>query len=345
MSRKLLIWGGAGAGLLLLSVVVSVSLGSASLTLGTVWRILVSAIPGIGGMVTENWSTAHEQIVLQVRLPRIVLGLVVGAALATAGAGFQGVLRNPLADPYTLGVSSGASVGAAFLILLNIQFLFGSLTLPLVAFTTGMATLAVVYMLSRVEGTVRRETLILSGVIVNAFLGSAVSLMVSLSDDVINQIVFWLMGGLSMRGWSYTAAIAPYIVAGIIVLCAFGRTLNLFELGERSAAHLGVHVERTRWIVLAAATFITAAAVSVAGVVGFVGLVIPHLIRLLVGPDYRLIVPLSAIGGAIYVIWADTLARMLLSPTEIPLGVVTAFLGAPFFIYLLRRNKKSIGGA
>jgi iron complex transport system permease protein len=345
LHRKWLLWGGAGLLLLLLSLVVSVSIGSASLTVSSVWRILLSIIPWAGDGVTPDWPVSHEQIVLQVRLPRIVLALIVGAALAAAGAGFQGVLRNPLADPYTLGVSSGASVGAAFLILMNVQYVYGRWTLPAIAFVTGMATLVAVYLISRTERAVRRETLILSGVIVNAFLGSAVSFMVSMSDDTINQIVFWLMGGLSMRGWDYTVIVAPYIFLGIIILCLYGRTMNLFELGERSAAHLGVRVERVRWSVLAAATFITAAAVSVAGVIGFVGLVIPHMIRLMVGPDYRLIVPLSAIGGAIYVIWADTLARTLLSPTEIPLGVVTAFLGAPFFIYLLRKNiNKAEGG-
>jgi iron complex transport system permease protein len=345
MRRKLLMWGGAGLTLLLLSIVISVSMGSARLALGTVWRILMSVVPFLGGSVTPDWSVAHEQIVLQVRLPRIVLGMLVGAALATAGAGFQGVLRNPLADPFTLGVASGASVGAAFLILVNAQYAFGSGTIPVVAFGTGMATLYFVYMLSRVEGGIRRETLILAGVIVNAFLGACVSFMVSLADDVINQIVFWLMGSLSLRGWSYAGLIAPYVAVGIIILCAYGRTLNLFELGERSAAHLGIRVERTKWIVLSVSTLMTAAAVSVTGVIGFVGLVIPHMVRLIVGPDYRLIVPLSAVAGGIYVVWADTLARMALSPTEIPLGVVTAFLGAPFFIYLLTKHKRTMGGA
>jgi iron complex transport system permease protein len=345
MRRKLLMWGGAGVTLLLLSIVVSVSMGSASLTLSAVWRILMGAVPWLGDRVVPDWSVAHEQIVLKVRLPRIVLGMIVGAALATAGAGFQGVLRNPLADPFTLGVASGASVGAAFLILIGAQYVFGSGTVPVVAFTTGMLTLIFVYMLARVEGGIRRETLILAGVIVNAFLGACVSFMVSLADDVINQIVFWLMGSLSLRGWSYVGMIAPYVVIGVIILCFYGRTLNLFELGERSASHLGVRVERTKWIVLSVSTLITAAAVSVTGVIGFVGLVIPHMIRLIVGPDYRLIIPLSAIGGGIYVIWADTLARMALPSTEIPLGVVTAFLGAPFFIYLLTKHKKTMGGA
>ncbi|HZG74618.1 MAG TPA: iron chelate uptake ABC transporter family permease subunit [Paenibacillus sp.] len=345
MRRKLIVWGGAGALLLLLSLVVSVSLGSAStLGMGTVWRILVGAVPGIGTWVDPTWSVAHEQIVLQVRLPRIALGMLVGAALAAAGAGFQGVLRNPLADPFTLGVASGASVGAAFLILMNWQFAFGFATVPLVAFFTGMATLVLVYLLSRVEGGMRRETLILAGVVLSAFLGAIVSFMVSLSDDVVNQIVFWLMGSLALRGWPYSAVVAPYVAVGVVVLCAYARTLNLFELGERSAAHLGVRVERTRWIVLSVSTLMTAAAVSVTGVIGFVGLVVPHMIRLMFGPDYRVIVPLSAIGGAAFVVWSDTLARMALAPTEIPLGVVTAFLGAPFFLYLLTRHKKTIGG-
>ncbi|HZG55217.1 FecCD family ABC transporter permease [Paenibacillus sp.] len=345
MRRKLILWGGAGVALLLLSIVASVSIGSASsLGLGTVWRILASTLPFVGGGVEANWKVAHEQIVLQVRLPRIALGALVGAALATAGAGFQGVLRNPLADPFTLGVASGASVGAAFLILTGAQYVFGFGTVPIFAFLTGLATLVFVYMLSRVDGGMRRETLILAGVIVSAFLSAIVSFMVSISDDVINQILFWLMGSLALRGWPYAGMLAPYVAVGLIVLLANARTLNLFELGERSAAHLGVRVERTRWIVLAASSLMTAAAVSVSGVIGFVGLVIPHMIRLMFGPDYRLIVPLSALGGAVFVVWADTAARLALAPAEIPLGVVTAFLGAPFFLYLLTRQKRTLGG-
>lgn len=344
MSRKILIWGGAGFALLLLSVVVSLSMGTASLPVSQVWSILWHQLPFVGDWVTPDWPVSSEQIILKVRLPRVLLAILIGACLSLAGAGFQGVLRNPLADPYTLGVASGSAVGAAFVILFGLQVaLLGQWTIPAVAFVTGMLSLFIVLRLAIINGKFQLETLILSGVVVQAFLGSMVSFMVSLSDKVINEIIFWLMGSLSLRGWSFTFMLVPYFLIGLAVLLSYGRTLNLFALGERQAEHLGVNVVRTRMIVLCVSTLITAAAVSVAGTIGFVGLVVPHLVRLMVGPDYRILLPVTAIFGGIYLLWADTLARMLLSPTEIPLGVVTAFLGAPFFAYLLRKNKKKLG--
>jgi len=345
MKTKLTLWGGAGLLLLLLTLAASVSVGAASsLAPPTAGRILLAQLPLAGGGIEPDWRAAHEQIVLQVRLPRTVLAAFVGAALAAAGAGFQGVLRNPLAEPFTLGVASGASVGAALLFTLGLQYALGLYTVPLAAFSTGLATLVFVYLLSRVDGGMRRETLILAGVVVSAFLSAVVSFLAAMSDDAVNQIIFWLMGSLAMRGWPFAALLAPYVLLGTAVLVGYGRTLNLFELGERSAAHLGVHVERTRWIVLATATLLAAAAVSVAGVIGFVGLVVPHMARLLLGPDYRLITPLSAIGGAVFLVVSDTLARTALAPSEMPLGVVTAFMGAPFFLYLLVRRKRTLGG-
>lgn len=344
MSRKIVIWGGAGLALLLLSVVVSLSMGTARLPVSQVWGILWHQLPVVGDWVTPNWPVSAEQIIAKVRLPRVLLAILIGACLSLAGAGFQGVLRNPLADPYTLGVASGSAVGAAFIILFGLQLaLLGKWTIPIVAFATGMISLFVVLRLAIINGKFQLETLILSGVVVQAFLGSMVSFMVSLSDQVINEIVFWMMGSLSLRGWAFTGMLLPYLILGFAVLLSYGRTLNLFALGERQAEHLGVNVVRTRLIVLTVSTLITAAAVSVAGTVGFVGLVVPHLVRLMVGPDYRILLPVTAIFGGIYLLWADTLARMLLSPTEIPLGVVTAFLGAPFFAYLLRKNKKRMG--
>lgn len=279
-------------------------------------------------------------------MPRIVLSILVGSALSVAGAGFQGILRNPLADPYTLGVASGAAVGAAFLLLFGLQYaLFGQWTIPVVAFTTAILSLFAVIRLARVQGKFQIQTVILAGVVMQAFLGSIVSFMAAMSRDAVNEIVFWLMGSLAMKGWSYSAVMFPYVLAGTVILIFYGRALNLFALDERQAAHLGVRVERTKYIVLSVATLITAAAVSVSGIIGFVGLITPHLLRLIVGPDYRLLLPLSALFGGLYVLWTDTLARTALSPTEIPLGVVTAFLGAPFFAYLLHKHKRTATGS
>jgi iron complex transport system permease protein len=345
MKRKLMVGGGVGVTLLLLSIVVSLSIGSAHLPISHIIGILSKHLPWIGEHIEASWPQSSEQIMNKVRIPRVLLGILVGAALSIAGAGFQGVLRNPLADPYSLGVSSGASVGAAILIYFGLQFAwFGQWTVPIVAFLTGLISLFLVLKLALIEGKLKMETLILSGVVMQAFLGAIVSFLVSISNQVINEIIFWLMGSLALRGWSYTYMISPYLLIGLVILLSYARSLNLLSLGERQAAHLGVHVERTKLIVLITSTLVTAAAVSVAGVIGFVGLIVPHLVRLLVGPDYRLIIPLSAIGGGIYVLWADTLARTLLSPTEIPLGVITAFLGAPFFAYLLHKDKKTLRG-
>ncbi|CAM3929348.1 iron ABC transporter permease [Paenibacillus alkaliterrae] len=329
--------------LLAVSIIVSLSIGSAGISVRDVWGILLHQLPWLADKPVA-YTSGEVAIVTQVRLSRVLLAVLVGACLALAGTGFQGVLRNPLADPYTLGVASGSSVGAAFIILFGLQTALGMWTIPLVAFSTGTITLLGVFWLSRSKGIMQIETLILSGVIIQSFLGAFVSFMVSLSQGVVNQILFWLMGSLAMRSWDNVYMLLPFLAIGLPVLLVYGQSLNLFVLGERHAAHLGIRVERTKLIVLISSTLLTAAAVSVSGVIGFVGLVIPHLIRLLVGPDYRLIIPLSAIGGGVFVLWADTLARTALSPKEIPLGVVTALIGAPFFAYLLHRRKLKEGG-
>jgi iron complex transport system permease protein len=344
MKRKLWLWGGGGLALLLLSIFASLSLGSVNVPVRHIGGIVLSHMPVAADHIEKTWSVAEEQIIWKVRLPRVALGMLIGAALSLAGAAYQGVLRNPLADPFTLGVSSGASVGAAFLLYFGLQYaIFGQWTLPVVAFATALATLAVVLRMAMMDGKWKMETLILSGVVMQAFLGAIVSFFVAISKQVINEIVYWLMGSLALRGWSYPGIIAPYVVIGGLILFAYAKPLNLFALGERQAAHLGVNVERTKLVVLIVSTMLTAAAVSVAGVIGFVGLIVPHLIRLLAGPDYRLLLPLSALGGAVYVLWADTIARTLLSPMEIPIGVVTAFLGAPFFAFLLQKYKRTLG--
>ncbi|MFC5648512.1 FecCD family ABC transporter permease [Paenibacillus solisilvae] len=344
MKIKLYTYGGAAMLLLLASIVVSLSIGSSGLPLRDVWGILVHQLPWMGGGA-DKWDASDIAIVTQLRLSRVLLAILVGACLSLAGAGFQGVLRNPLADPFTLGVASGCSVGAAFLIVFGFQTVIGIWSVPLVAFITGMITLLIVFTLSRARGSMNVETLILSGVIVQAFLGAIVSFMVSLSQGVVNEVMFWLMGSLSARSWEHVRLILPFLIVGLPVLIRYGQSLNLFVFGERHAAHMGINVERTKLIVLLTSTLLTAVAVSIAGVVGFVGLVVPHLLRLLVGPDYRIIIPLSAVGGGIYLLWADTLARTVLSPKEIALGVITALIGAPFFAYLLYRRKVLQGGS
>jgi len=342
MKRKLLWWGGAGLALLVLSIILSLSVGSAHIPIRDVWSIIWHAMTDwLTGAGDDVGSSPYRQIVLQVRFPRVVLAVLVGAALSIAGAGFQGVLRNPLADSYTLGVASGSALGAAFMITFGLPYiLLSNWTIPIAAFCTGLVSLLIVMRLASINGKFRTETMILAGVVVQAFFGAIVSLLIALSDSLMNGIVFWLMGSLQLRGWPHVAMLTPYVLVGGIVMLALARTLNLFSLGERQALHLGVHVERTKKTVLVIGTLISAAAVSVSGTIGFVGLVTPHLMRLLVGPDYRLVLPLSAIYGGIYVLWADSIARLALSPAELPLGVVTAFIGAPFFAWLLIRHKR-----
>ncbi|GGD67579.1 corrinoid ABC transporter permease [Paenibacillus nasutitermitis] len=329
--------------LLVASIVVSMSIGSAGLPLRDVWGILVHQLPWMDS-AEGRWDAGDIAIVTQLRLSRILLAVMVGACLSLAGAGFQGVLRNPLADPFTLGVASGCAVGASFLILFGYQTVIGIWSIPLIAFVTGIITLVVVFALSRARGAVNVETLILSGVIVQAFLGAFVTFMVSLSQGVVNEIMFWLMGSLSGRSWEHVKLIFPFVLIGLPVLIRYAQPLNMFAFGERHAAYMGIEVERTKMIVLIVSTLMTAVAVSISGIVGFVGLVVPHLLRLLIGPDYRILIPLSAVGGGIYLLWADTLARTALSPREISLGVVTALIGAPFFAYLLYRRKVQRGG-
>jgi len=329
--------------LLLFSIVTALSLGSSGISIVDVWKILWLSLPFNDGP-EGIYSAGQVAIVMQVRLSRVLLGALVGACLALAGVGFQGVLRNPLADPYTLGVASGSSVGAAFIILMGYQLLLGLWTIPAVAFITGMITLIGVISLARHKGSMQIQTLVLAGVIIQSFLGSFVSLMVSMSDGVVNEILFWIMGSIAMKSWGHIYLLIPILVVALPILMLYSRQLNLLSLGEREAAYLGVEVERSKLLILIVCTLLTAGAVSVSGVIGFVGLVVPHLLRLLVGPDYRVLVPLSALVGAIYMIGADTIARLVLSPKELPLGVVTALIGAPLFTYLLVKRNREEGG-
>ena len=277
-----------------------------------------------------------SQIILwQIRFPRVILGLLVGLMLATSGTILQGILRNPLADPYILGVSAGAGVGAAIAVVSGLW----SPVSGLFAFLGALLAVFIVYRIAYVGGKTSPETLILSGVAVSAFAAALLSLIIILSGQ-LQSIYFWLLGGLSSATWDSVLSVIPYAVVGLIIVSFFSRDLNILLLGEESALSLGIEVEWVRKLLLAVASLMTAAAVSVSGLIGFVGLIVPHFVRLIVGPNHKILLPVSAISGAILLIACDILARMVLAPTEIPIGIITGMLGSPFFLYLLRRRRK-----
>jgi len=322
-------------------VVLATSVGSVHIPLLTTFRILVDKLPLID--ITQTWQSPLSTIILEIRLPRVILAGLVGASLATAGATYQGLFRNPLADPYLIGVAQGASLGAVVGFLLPITWQgFGFGLIPLLAFIGALVAAAVVYGLARVGKTVPVTTLILAGVALGALLGSIVSYLIISSGEDMHGIIFWLMGSFSLSQWSEVGIVLPYAVVGTAVIIIFARLLNIMQLDEEQAQQLGVSVEKIKVILLAAATLITAASVSFVGTIGFVGIIIPHAVRLIWGADHRFLLPLSVLTGAIFMILTDLVARIVLAPTEIPIGVITAICGAPFFLYLLRRRKRVI---
>ena len=328
-------------GLMLLLVIVvmfATTIGSVKIPFLTTSGILLSRLPLID--IAPTWTGALETIILQIRLPRVILAGIVGAALAIAGATYQGLFRNPLADPYLIGVAQGAALGALVGFLLPPGWHGMDFTIiPTLAFVGAIVSTLIVYSLARVGKTLPMTTLILAGVALGALLGSVVSYLIISSGEKMHGIMFWLMGSFSLSQWSEVRVVLPYVVVGVGVILLFARPLNVMQLDEEQAQQLGINVERLKLILLAAATLITAAAVSFVGIIGFVGIIIPHAVRLVWGADYRFLLPLSVLTGAVFLILADMLARTALAPTEIPIGVITAILGAPFFLYLLRRRK------
>ncbi|SEM90700.1 FecCD family ABC transporter permease [Lihuaxuella thermophila] len=341
--KRLLFWGGGLFLCLLFSVSTAVSLGSADIDPWTVWKVIITRLMGVSPQVT-GVDEASVAIVWQLRLPRVLLAAVVGASLALAGVIFQGLLKNPLADPYILGVSSGSAVGAVLAILTGwgISW-FGKWTVPAFAFIGACLALFLVVRLARTDAGVRTESLILSGVVVNAFFGAVLTFAISISrEDLLQRIQFWLMGSFTLREWDHVWIVIPFLCIGLTVGLLMSRELNLLTLGDRPAYHLGVSVLHIRLFLLITASLVTAVAVSVSGTIGFVGLVIPHVIRLLTGADHRTLLPLSVLAGAVFLVWGDCLARSLLNPAELPVGAVTAFAGAPFFGYILRKHRHKL---
>jgi len=329
--------------LIALGVVVAfaTTIGSVHVPFSTICQTLLSKLPLVD--ITPTWPSTTETIILDIRLPRIILAGLVGAALAIAGATYQGLFRNPLADPYLIGVAQGASLGAVIGFLLPFNWHgMGFGIIPLLAFTGALISVAIVYSLARVGKTLPVTTLILAGVALGALWGSIVSYLIITSGEKMHGILFWLMGSFALSDWSEVKIVLPYVVVGVAVILLYSRSLNIMQLDEEQAQQLGINVEKVKLILLAAATLITAAAVSFVGTIGFVGIIIPHAVRLIWGPDYRFLLPLSLISGALFLILADLVARTVLAPTEIPIGVITAVCGAPFFLYLLRSKKRAV---
>lgn len=325
---------------LLFSVLLGISIGTVSVPIFTIIEIMISKL--FGSISPDEIDPMFSSIVLNIRLPRVILAGLVGASLAIAGAAFQGLLRNPLADPYTLGVSSGASVGAVLTLFFQLSIpVIGSFTLPLLSILFSWATIFLVLTFARkIERSMRVETIILTGIIFSSFLGALISLMIALTGDELRQIIGWLLGSVSMRGWEYIKIIIPFFVIGSIILIFNAKELNAMSFGEERAHHLGVNVQKRKQIILTAGSILTGAAVAVSGTIGFVGLVIPHLSRLLWGPDHRHLLPLSILTGSGFLILADLISRTIISPTELPIGVITALIGAPVFALILLQRRR-----
>ncbi len=323
-------WTGGLSAVLVAVTVGSTMIGPISLAPAGVVKAMLGALPWLSFDVPET----TRSIVVRVRLPRIALAAGVGFALAAAGTVMQGFFRNPMADPSIVGVSSGAAVGAVAVIAFGIDVPFG---LPLAAFATGLVTAFAVYLIATEGGRTPVATLLLAGIAVQTFLGAVISYMLLNAGESLEDAVIWLMGHLHNADWGDVTVLAVTMPLLFPVLLAYGRDLNVLLLGEEDAHTLGVEVERSKRILLAVSTLVTAAAVAVSGVIGFVGLIVPHVMRLVVGPDHRVLLPTSALAGASFLVATDAIARS--GPAEVPVGIVTAAFGAPFFLYLLRTRE------
>ena len=331
-------------GVLILTMLLSSAIGIADIGILKAMEIILSGIPGIN-LLFENdtINKTYAMIVLDIRMPRIILSASIGALLAAVGACFQGLFRNPMADPYVLGISNGAGLGATIAIVFGLESIWwGVGMVSLLAFIGALITTIVVYAIASVEGRLPAVNLLLSGIAVGLFEYSIITILMVFKRDKIEGIIMWLMGSVNAASWYQVAILAPMAVLGVTILCFFARELNAISSGEDTAKSLGVKVETVKKILLAVCSLLIGVCVSVSGIIGFVGLVVPHAARLITGPDHRSMLPFSAVGGAIFLVICDTLARSLMPPAELPVGAVTSLFGAPYFIYLLVKSKKKV---
>ncbi len=326
---------------LLAACVAGAAIGAFDLSPGQVVGALTRRLSG------SEPGPAHllnDQVLWEIRFPRVALAAIVGGSLGAAGATMQGTFANPLAEPGIIGVSSGAVLGAVAQIVVGTGPL-GSFSIPTAAFVGGLVTVAVVYLSARANGRTEVVTLILTGVALNALLGAVIGMFTYFSEDAeLRSITFWTLGSVANATWAKVAVVFPFAIGGMLVATLYARRLDLLALGDRAARHLGVRIERLRVQMLVVTAVLTAAAVAVSGIILFVGLVVPHLVRMLLGPRHRTLVPASMLLGATLLVLADLLARTVAAPSEIPLGVLTSLLGSPVFLWQLRRTRASQGG-
>lgn len=331
-------------GLVVLLVVVCVIACAAGAYAVPPREVVATVARHLGVASGRSADPVADSVLWEIRFPRVVLGVVVGASLAAAGAAMQGMVRNPLAEPGIVGVSAGAALGAATQIVVGVAWL-GGLTLPLAAFVGGFATVVAVYMASHWGGRVEVVTLVLTGIAANAFIGALIGLLMFVSTDAqLRGITFWTLGSLAQASWTKVGLVLPFALVGLGAVLVLAPKLDLLALGEGPASHLGVDVRRLHLLLLVLVASLTASAVAVSGQILFVGLVVPHVVRMLIGPGHRLLVPTSALLGAVVLVAADLVARTIAAPAELPLGVLTALLGAPWFLWLLRRTRMTQGG-
>lgn len=328
MSKKYALAYTVSVVLLVCALWLGVSIGSVSIPMSTLWD--------------KTTDPTAYNILWNIRIPRVLLAAIVGASLAIAGAAFQGLLKNPLADPYTLGISSGASVGAVMTIFFSLSLpVIGSFTLPLFSMIGAMVTVFVVVGFAKlVDKSMKMETLILTGVIFSSFLSATISLMIALTENNLRSIMGWILGSVSMRGWPYVQMVLPFFIIGILTIWYFRRELNAMVYGEERAKYLGVDVKRSKFGILIGGSVLTGAAVSVSGTIGFVGLVVPHMVRMVIGADHRHLLSISLLNGASLLVICDLVSRIIIAPTELPIGVITSFIGAPVFAYIFYRQRK-----
>jgi len=327
--------------LLLFSAVLAVTTGPASIPVHEALGIILSRVPALNNLVNSTYPNSWETIVLGIRLPRVLLGIFVGMSLAVAGTCMQGLFRNPMADPYILGISSGAALGVAVTLVLE-MFIAKAATYyiaPLFAFAGALGAVLVVYNIARVGGFVSVETLLLAGVAVASLFSAFTSILIYAYSKDVMSVLLWLTGSLGAAKWIDVTVVFPTCLASVIVLFLFARDLNGMLLGEETAQHIGIDVEKVKKIILITSSLVTASVVATSGTIGFVGLVVPHVMRLIVGPDHRILIPSSALFGGIFLILCDVIARTVI---QVPVAIVTALFGAPFFIYLLWRRKRSM---